>query len=688
MRKLKLALCLAFIAIFGAFELLHTNNVAGQIGGTTLSAPTGVIASDGVYNNKITVWWDTIRGATSYRIFRSTTNSSATATDVGIMASNSFIDNGIPAGQTAFYWVRAENGASVSDLSTPDQGTRTNTVGGPAQPLPPPPPAPAGNAITATKAYLGKALFWDEQLSSTNTVSCGSCHHSGNGGTDPRSVVATTASTNPGADAILGTQDDVRGSQGVPNNNPDGTYINVANYGLNNQVTGRKTVSYVNAGYPQLLFWDGRATGVFRDPITNLIVLNGGAALESQVLGPPTSTAEMGHNGRDWNNVAAKIASAKPLAIAPAIPTALNTWINGRTYPELFLEAFGTTEVTPSRIAMAIATFERTLYTDQTPFDLDAQGITPLSAAAQRGRGIFNGGAACNVCHAGALFSDNAFHYIGVRPQNDDTGRFQVTGQNQNIGEMRTPSLRNVALRGSFFHNGQFTTLGQVVAFYNRGGDFNAPNKAPQIRPLGLNQNQQNDLVAFLQSLTDPRLTAESAPFDRPALYTESTRVPEITGTSLAGSGGITPQIKIISPPYAGNPNFTVSLSGALGNASAMLAISTADTGTRIPRATAPRFAFPRVTATTANTGSGNGWTSVSISIPDSVRTNGYTFYARWYITDPAAPGGYSITPAAKFTVFIPSTAIPSTVFFSSGSQESVEAIETNLVVGDTKRQR
>ncbi|MFM9905287.1 MAG: cytochrome c peroxidase [Pyrinomonadaceae bacterium] len=661
MKKLKLALCTAFVVTFGAFELWHSNAVTGQSGGTALSAPTGVVASDSKFNNKVTVMWDTIRGATSYRIFRGATNNPATATDLGVTVSNSFFDGGATPGQAFFYWVRAENSSAASDMSVPDQGTRAINQGPPppgaAPPLNPPPPAPTGNDLTATKVYLGKALFWDEQLSSTRTVSCGTCHHSGNGGTDPRSVPATATSTNPGADSILGTPDDVRGSSGVPNNNPDGTYVSVPNYGLNAQVTGRKTVSYINAAYPQILFWDGRATGTFTDPITGGVVLNGGAALESQVLGPPVSTAEMGHNGRDWNNVATRIAESKPLALSPSVPTSLNTWINGRTYSELFLEAFGTPEVTPSRIAMAIATFERSLYTDQAPVDLDAQGIAALSAAAQRGRGVFNA-SSCNVCHAGPLFSDNSFRNIGVRPANEDTGRFQVTGNDQNIGEFRVPSLRNVALRGSFFHNGQFTTLAQVVDFYDRGGDFrDAPNfqgnpPARLIRPLRLNQNQKNDLIAFLQALTDPRLATESAPFDRPALYTESAYVPVLTGNPVAGSGGYVPQIKIISPPINGNPNFTVSLSSALGNAPATLVIATADPGTTLPRRS--RLDLTRITATTANTGDGNGWASVSFPLANSARRRNTVFYARWYIQDLSVAGGYAVSQAARITIFEP----------------------------------
>ena len=652
MKRLKLAVCIAFIITFGSFALFRSDSVTGQTGGSAISAPTGLVASDNAYANKVGLYWDTIRGANVYRIFRSSVNDSATGVDIGTTAQNTFLDASAPAGQIFFYWVRAENGDVVSGFSAADQGSRA--VAGPPGPVPPinPPPVPLGNPITATKVYLGKTLFWDEQMSSTRTVSCGTCHHSATGGTDARTLTATAASTNPGPNALLGDADDIVGSQGVPSNNADGTYVNIATYGLNSQVTGRKTVSYVNAAYAPLLFWDGRASNVFRDPLTNAIILNNGGALESQILGPPVSSAEMGHAGRDWNDVAARITASKPLALVPVMPTALSTWINGRTYPELFQEAFGTPDVTPSRIALAIATFERTLYGDQTPFDKDAAGITPLTGAEQRGRGIFNApGSNCNVCHAGSLFSDNTFRYIGVRPQTDDTGRFQQTGNNQDLGAFRVPSLRNVGLRQSYFHNGRFSTLEQVVAFYNRGGDFNAPNKPPLIHPLGLNGQQQADLVAFLRNaLTDPRVTAENERFDRPTLYMESSRVPQITGTGRAGSGGITPTIKAISPPIVGNPNFTVSVSGAMGNAPAVLVIDSVDPGigTIIPAS----GAFPRVTATTQNTGAGNGWASVSVAIPDSAAVVGQNYFARWYVQDADAANGFSVSQAAQFTVF------------------------------------
>jgi cytochrome c peroxidase len=151
------------------------------------------------------------------------------------------------------------------------------------------PTAPAGNAVTTEKANLGKALFWDEQLSSTRTVSCASCHQPSAGGSDPRSQLDDPASTNPGPDGVLGTADDITGSPGVITNGSDGSFGWHDFFGMTQQVTGRYAPTVINAGFVDELFWDGRASRQFRDPVTNAVVLNTGAALESQAAGPPTS---------------------------------------------------------------------------------------------------------------------------------------------------------------------------------------------------------------------------------------------------------------------------------------------------------------------------------------------------------------------------------------------------------------
>src|SRR5438128_8029546 len=651
MRTIKISiislLCLIALAFANRFSPSFT--ATGQV--TTLSAPTNVTASDNAYATKVEIEWEAIRGATLYRIFRNTANDSAAAIALGTTTQGSFFDTTAVIGQTYFYWVRAENGSNLSSLSGPDQGTRANgIINGPIQPLNPP-PAPPGNPVTAAKAYLGKTLFWDEQLSSTRTVACGTCHFAANGGSDSRAIIGSARSANPGADGLFGTADDVFASPGVISNNNDGTYNLSAIYGFREQVTGRKSRSYIDAGYSNSLFWDGRATQVFTDPIGGAVVLPNGAALESQVLGPPVSSAEMEHAGRSRNDVAVRVANSKALALAPFIPTGLRDWISGRAYRDLFEEAFGTPEITPVRIALAIATFERTLYSDRTPFDQNVAQINPLSAAQTRGQGVFNQ-SRCNVCHAGSLFSDNQFHNIGVRPQFEDTGRFQVTGNTNNIGEFRTPSLRNVGLRGPYFHDGHFATLEEVVDFYNRGGDFNAPNIDHNlIRPLNLSPQQKSDVIAFLRgALTDPRVLAGAAPFDRPTLYSESNRVPQITGSGTSGTGGNVPRVTAIEPPLAGNPSFTVGVSNALGGAPAVLVIDSNDPG--IGPAIPATASFARLNVQLSGSGSGQGYGSASLLIPANSALIGTTLFGRWFVRDANAAGGVAVSPAFKFTIF------------------------------------
>jgi cytochrome c peroxidase len=655
MPRIKLFVFVFFFIFAAAFygHRLFTQPVSGENLGASITAPTGVKASDGNYATKIGVYWDTVRGANLYRIFRNTTNNSATAIDVGTTAANYFFDTSAVAAQNYFYWVRAENGATNSGFGSPDQGLRANgTITPVAFPALNPPTAPSENPVTATKAYLGKALFWDEQVSSTRTVACGTCHRSSEGGGDPRTVFNDSRSRNAGFDNTFNTNDDVFGSPGVPLNNLDGTYSLSPLFGFNEQVTNRKAPSYLNAGYTRGgLFWDGRANDVFRDPLTNAVVISGNGGLESQVLGPPLSAGEMAHGGRNWTQVAARVAQSKPLALATNIPNSLNTWIGGRTYPELFQEAFGTPDVTPARIAMAIATHERTLFSDQTPLDKWAMQIEPLTAQEESGRTIFVN-LQCNTCHDGSLLHDQNFHNIGVRPQNEDLGRGGVTLNSDDNGRFKTPPLRNVELRAPYMHNGRFQTLEEVVEFYDRGGDFDAPNiDHGVIRPLNLTVQEKADLVAFMKRpLTDPRVAQELPPFDRPTLYTETNRVPVVSGTGRNGSGGIEPKVSAIQPPLVGNPNFTVGVSTAMGNTQAVLVINSTDpgVGTSIPAS----GSFARQSVTLQGIGAGNGYGSISLAIPNNVALVGQTFYGRWYVTDAGAANGFSVSKVFSFTVF------------------------------------
>ena len=524
-----------------------------------------------------------------------------------------------------------------------------STAQGPPPPPPPPPPvapAPAGNPVTLAKTNLGKALFFEEQMGSNQTVACATCHTMGAGGSDSRSGQPGSGSVHPGVDGLFGGADDVIGSRGVTRTNPDGSYDLAALFRIQRQVTSRRAPSAINAAFGPLQFWDGRAQGSFNDPITGAVVIANGATMEIQALGPPASEVEMGHVGRTWNDVAARILTVKPLRLASNIPTALSTWINGRMYPDLFLEAFGTVDVTPTRIVEAIATYERTLSSNQTPFDQFVSGNpNALTAQEQQGLQIFNTVGRCNVCHGGPFQTDNQFHYNGVRPQNDDLGRFNVTGNPGDRGAMKTPGLRNVELRAPYFHNGRMNTLSDVIDFYDRGGDFNAPNKSPAVAPIGLNAGQKAALLAFLKRpLTDPRVTTQSPPFDRPTLASESNAMPVHYGSPTTGAGGFAPVMLAFEPAVTGTP-WTVGIDGGNGGKQAVLLQSPIQLLVGSPFQGASLYVSLRSTTLVKRigalhgNGNGDGWGSATINIPNDPLLIGQPIYSQWLVIDPLGGG-------------------------------------------------
>jgi cytochrome c peroxidase len=419
----------------------------------------------------------------------------------------------------------------------------------------PPSPAPTENPHSAEKAMLGKILFWDEQLSSDDTVACGTCHRPSAGGADPRSALPIAHL--PGPDGLVGTNDDVQGSPGVIRCDPSGTQTGVAV-----QVTGRRAPSYLDAMFNSRLFWDGRtecskaecpSASAFEDPdnLGTFPIATGGA-LESQAVGPPLSDVEMACEGRSWADIHAKLRTAVPLAKATDIPVPLAQFIaeHDNSYPALFEVAFGSTqtsalpdEINTRRIAFAIATHERTLRSDQTPYDaFNAGDDTALTPAQIRGLDIFRNKAACDSCHLPPLFADAGFHFTGFynaftpKPANPnqpdvvDRGRGEITGKQEDWGSHRTPTLRNVSLReaGGLLHNGGGLgkTLNDVLQTYATGGLRDDPEIAPHIpatiEHIKLTPSEIADLAEFLNvGLLDPRVRDELPPFDRPKLSTE-----------------------------------------------------------------------------------------------------------------------------------------------------------------------
>jgi cytochrome c peroxidase len=511
----------------------------------------------------------------------------------------------------------------------------------------PPVQFPPENQFSVEKSTLGKALFWDAQLSSDNTMSCGTCHIPASSGTDPRSGL------NPGADGIFGNDDDVVGSPGMSTLDVEDEYLKSVLYGLMPQTTGRQAQPAIMAMYANELFWDGRATSEFIDPLTGQVVIASGGALESQALGPIQSDVEMAHQDRDWESVVTKLYTARPLALASDLPGDLEDAVmDAQTYPDLFEAAFGDDEITPIRIAMAIATYERTLVPDETPFDAfvagDQNALTP-----QQVNGLNALTASrCVACHAGAQFTDNTFRNVGLRPIGEDTGRMGVTGNPADRGRFKVPTLRNVSLRDRFMHNGQLVTIEEVFDFYARrnGQQSFRQNRDPVLNnAIGFPPPVQQDIIDFIENgLTDDRVATESFPFDRPQLLSESPVAnPLIISSGIAGSDGFVPEMIALSPPNLGNDDFKIGVDGALGGTQAWVVVSSQPPLDGLLEADETLGPI-----TLDGTGSGEGYGTMRYPIPDIVGLDTQTRYMQWVVADPNAPGGLSASPVAQLVYF------------------------------------
>jgi cytochrome c peroxidase len=235
----------------------------------------------------------------------------------------------------------------------------------------------------------------------------------------------------------------------------------------------------LNAGYQTSLNWDGRF-----------------ASLEAQVEGVFSPYGDMGIDAGD----------------------AIGRVAADTDYQRWFRRAFAGPP-TFARMAEALASYQRFLISGNTRFDryLFGGDRSALSADEREGFDLFIGKAGCITCHdvfhpsvnglggGIALFTDHRFHNLGVGYENGrmlDSGRYEVTRDPTDWGAFKTPSLRNVALTAPYMHDGSLAALTDVVSFYNRGCVPN-PNLAPAIRPLYLSANEEQELVLFLNSLTD-----------------------------------------------------------------------------------------------------------------------------------------------------------------------------------------
>ena len=311
---------------------------------------------------------------------------------------------------------------------------------------------PQNNPMSERKIALGRALFFDKQLSIDGTVSCATCH-------DPASAFAS------GEAVAIG----VRGQKGT-----------------------RNAPTLLNSVSSKTYFWDGRVT-----------------TLEEQAKHPLLNPSEMG-----MKNEAALVGRLSDID----------------EYRKSFHRVFPREGITIDTIAIAIAAFERTLVSDNSPFDRFIRGDRDaISAAQKRGWELFKGKAGCIECHsfssASPFFTDFKFYNTGIGFT--ELGRYLVTKDSKDIGAFKTPTLRDVELTGPYMHNGSIKTLLDVVRFYNQGGEKNS-NLDKKLHPLNLTDEEMSELVEFMRALTSDavlRQVQSSKPQNRNPVHVSHAKV-------------------------------------------------------------------------------------------------------------------------------------------------------------------
>lgn len=289
---------------------------------------------------------------------------------------------------------------------------------------------PVDNPLTQEGIFLGRKLFYEPLLSGDGTQSCASCHVQNTAFTDPEKF-------STGIDGLLGT---------------------------------RNAMPLINVGWMNMLFWDGRASG-----------------LEDQAIFPVEDPLEM---HADWKNVVEKLK-------------------NHSDYPELFRKAFKTSGVTKERVTKALAQFERTLISKNSKTDDVAVigGGVFYTDLEQEGFDLFNSERGdCFHCHSGILFTDNLFHNNGLDENHDaDKGLFRVTNNVADIGKFKTPTLRNVAFTAPYMHDGRFETLDEVLQFYGEGVKVSSTLDPLMSHQGGINMtsHEQKAIKAYLLTLSD-----------------------------------------------------------------------------------------------------------------------------------------------------------------------------------------
>lgn len=336
-------------------------------------------------------------------------------------------------------------------------------------------PAPPDNPSTPEKIALGRLLFWDPILSGGRDIACGTCHHPAFGYTDGRDLPIGTGGKGMGPGRTF------PGGAGPLVKRNSQTILNVAFNGID-------SAGHVDPVHAPM-FWDSRAHG-----------------LEEQALIPIESLEEMRGGG-----------SAEGGGVAGALARVGRV----REYRSLFERAFGAGDaISAINLSRAIAAFERTLVTPDTPFDRYMRGDrSAMSETERRGMGAFERHG-CTLCHNGPMFSDYELHVLGVS-DNSKLGAFDPGAEHRYA--FRTASLRNLAYTAPYMHSGLLADLGSAVGFYKTVGGgggllmhFDAPRTIdghlvlgspvgrdqldPLLRQVTVN-SELDDIVAFLGTL-------------------------------------------------------------------------------------------------------------------------------------------------------------------------------------------
>jgi cytochrome c peroxidase len=238
--------------------------------------------------------------------------------------------------------------------------------------------------------------------------------------------------------------------------------------GVKSTALGRASPTIYNTAYNTVQMWDGRKK-----------------SLEDQAMGPMQANVEM---NTDLDR--------------------LFHWLRHNAgYQALFDAAYPGEGINEKTLSKAIANFERTMVSRDSPFDRWVRGdAAALSAQQVDGFKLFAGKGQCIACHSGPNFTDNGFHNLGLASWGvsaPDMGRYAQKPVNAAKGAFKTPTVREVARTGPYFHDGSAATLLAVVEHYDRGGEVKS-NISPDMRPLGLSQAEKEALVAFMEGLSSP----------------------------------------------------------------------------------------------------------------------------------------------------------------------------------------